>query len=164
MKLKDVNEMSAAAFIDCFGDIAEHSPWVTENAFASAPFASRDAMIKAFRRAMRDASDAAKISLLRSHPDLATRAKLTVDSTSEQKGAGLDTLTADEFARFTELNEAYKDKNGFPFIFAVRGATKQQILAGFEERIGIDTEQEFETALEQVGRIIRFRLEDRIEE
>lgn len=164
MKLTEVNSLNASGFVDCFGDIAELSPWVAEGAFAAAPFASRDAMIKAFRRTMRDASDAAKISLLRSHPDLATRAKLTVDSASEQKGVGLDTLTPEEFARFTELNDAYKDKNGFPFIFAVRGATKQQIIAGFEERIHNDTEAEFETALEQVGRIIRFRLEDRIEE
>lgn len=164
MKLKDVNNLAPAAFIDCFGEIAEHSPWVAEGAFSAAPFASRDAMIKAFRRTMRDASDAAKLSLLRSHPDLATKAKLTADSTNEQKGAGLDSLTAEEFARFTTLNESYKDKNGFPFIFAVRGATKQQILAGFEDRIHNDTDAEFETALEQVGRIIRFRLEDRIEE
>ena len=164
MKLKDVNEMGAATFINCFGEIAEHSPWVAEGAYAAMPFESRHAMINAFRRTMRDASDAAKISLLRSHPDLATRAKLTTDSTNEQKGAGLDTLTAEEFAHFTELNDAYKDKNGFPFIFAVRGATKQQILAGFEDRINNETEAEFETALEQVGRIIRFRLEDRIEE
>ncbi|MBG1232624.1 2-oxo-4-hydroxy-4-carboxy-5-ureidoimidazoline decarboxylase [Aestuariivirga litoralis] len=164
MKLNEVNTLDAAGFERVFGDIAEHSPWVAQEAFAAAPFASRDAMIKAFRRAMRDASDAAKITLLRAHPDLATRAKLTEDSTNEQKGAGLDTLTAEEFARFTELNDSYKEKNGFPFIFAVRGATKNQILSGFEERIHNDTDAEFETALEQVGRIIRFRLEDRIEE
>ncbi len=87
---------------------------------------------------------------------------LTDDSNREQKGAGLDTLTVPEFTRFTELNDAYKKRFGIPFIFAVKGATKHQILASFEERIGKGKDEEFTTALAQVCRIFRFRIEDRV--
>lgn len=146
-----------------FADIAEHSPWVAQGAFRSAPFSSREEMIEAFTMAVHHADPDDQLALLRAHPDLATRARLTEDSTREQRGAGLDTLTAQEFARFTELNNAYKAKNGFPFIFAVKGATKHQILAGFEARIHNSKEVEFATALEQVCRIIRFRLEERVQ-
>ncbi len=159
MNLAAANEAGAAAF----ADIAEHSPWVAHAAFSYSPFANREAMIHAFANAVLHADKSAQLALLRAHPDLATRAKLTADSSNEQKGAGLDTLSAREFARFTELNDAYKVKNGFPFIFAVKGATKYQILDGFESRIHNDSAKEFATALEQVCRIIRFRLEDRVE-
>ncbi len=104
----------------------------------------------------------AQLALIRAHPDLATRAKLTADSTREQAGAGLDTLSEAEFARFTELNDAYKARFGFPFIFAVKGASKHQILASFEERVGATKDAEFDMALTQVCRIFRFRIEDKV--
>ncbi len=160
MNLAAANAAGAAAF----ADIAEHSPWVAHSAFKSAPFQTRDAMIAAFTMAVHHADPDDQLALLRAHPDLATRAKLTTDSTNEQKGAGLDTLTAKEFARFTAMNNTYKQNNGFPFIFAVKGATKHHILAGFAARITNNTEAEFATALEHVCRIIRFRLEDRVQE
>ena len=160
--LADINAMSSDAFVASFGDVAEHSPWVAEKTAAVRPFASRDAMIAAFETAVRAAPQAAQLALIRAHPDLATRAKLTDDSSREQKGAGLDTLTPAEFARFTELNDAYKARFGFPFIFAVKGASKHQILASFEERVGRDRNEEFATALSQVCRIFRFRIEDRV--
>jgi 2-oxo-4-hydroxy-4-carboxy-5-ureidoimidazoline decarboxylase len=87
---------------------------------------------------------------------------LTADSTAEQKGAGLDTLTAEEFARFTDLNGRYVARFGFPFIFAVRGATKYMILDAFAARVDRGAEDEFVMALAQVMRIIRFRLDDRV--
>ena len=160
MNLAAANAAGATAF----SDIAEHAPWVAELAFTSAPFGTRQAMITAFTAAVIQADLAAQLALLRAHPDLATRARLTADSTMEQKGAGLDALTAEEFAHFTALNDAYKAKNGFPFIFAVKGATKHQILSGFETRIHNDSATEFQTALAQVCRIICFRLEDRVSE
>ena len=160
MNLAEANAAGASAF----DDIAEHSPWVAQHAFREAPFDTREEMIASFTMAVHHADPDDQLALLRAHPDLATRAKLTADSTREQAGAGLDSLTAQEFAHFTALNTAYKNKNGFPFIFAVKGATKHQILAGFESRISNSAEQEFQTALEQVCRIIRFRLEDRVQE
>lgn len=163
MKLADVNALSSAAFEQTFGETAEHSPWVARGALAARPFTNRETMIDAFVSAVMKADHAAQLALLCAHPDLATRAKLTQDSTKEQAGAGLDTLGAAEFAHFTELNNAYKAKNGFPFIFAVKGATKHQILAGFEARVHNPQSTELQTALQEVCRIIRFRLEDRVE-
>jgi 2-oxo-4-hydroxy-4-carboxy-5-ureidoimidazoline decarboxylase len=126
------------------------------------PFSTRTQLIDAFTQAVLTASETQQLSLLRAHPDLATRAKLTADSTSEQKGAGLDSLSAAEFAKFTALNHQYTEQNGFPFIFTVKGATKHQILASFEERVHHSREAEFKVALQQVCKIIGFRLEARV--
>ncbi|MEO6608247.1 MAG: 2-oxo-4-hydroxy-4-carboxy-5-ureidoimidazoline decarboxylase [Aestuariivirga sp.] len=164
MKLSAVNAMSAADFLAEFGGIAEHSAWVAEAAIPERPYANLPAMTLAFQNAVLGASKTAQLALLNAHPDLATKAKLTQDSTSEQKGAGLDQLTKAEFEYFTTLNNTYKLKNNFPFIFAVKGATKAQILAGFEQRIANDTKTEFKTALNQVCKIISFRLEAKVEE
>lgn len=160
--LGDINAMAGTGFVASLGDVAEHSPWVAEKAWAKRPFADRNALIRAFAEALRQAPVEAKLALIRAHPDLATRARLTADSTSEQAGAGLDRLSAAEFARFTQLNDAYKARFHFPFIFAVKGATKEQVLKAFEERLGNSPEAEFETALTQITRIFRFRIEDRV--
>jgi OHCU decarboxylase len=105
---------------------------------------------------------AAFSSIRRSHPDLAGRlaiaGELTEDSKKEQAGAGLDRLSAEEHARFTELNAAYVEKFGFPFIIAVKGLNKDDILAAFEERIANTGDAEFATATAQVERIALLRL------
>jgi 2-oxo-4-hydroxy-4-carboxy-5-ureidoimidazoline decarboxylase len=158
--------MTEAEFVAAFGGIAEHSPLVAERAARRRPFATRAAMIEAFQAAIGEAGAEEQRALLVAHPDLAGRAAiagdLTADSKREQAGAGLDRLTAEEFARFTVLNTAYRERFGIPFIFAVRGADKRKILAAFEARIGNAPDVEFATALEQVCRIVSFRLEDRI--
>jgi OHCU decarboxylase len=104
----------------------------------------------------------AKFALIRAHPDLAGKAAvagdLTADSASEQAGAGLDRCSPEEFARFQDLNAAYKGKFGFPFIIAVRGLGRTEILDAFERRIANDPEAEFATAIEQINRIARMRL------
>lgn len=166
MSIDEINQLTAAEFAAAFSDIAEHSPWVAEGAASQRPFADREAMIAAFEASMRAADEAHQLALIRAHPDLAGRAaiagELTADSTAEQKGAGLDTLTAAEFERFTSLNTRYKAKYHFPFIFAVKGATKDMILAAFEARLKNSEKVEFETALTQIARIFRFRLEARV--
>jgi 2-oxo-4-hydroxy-4-carboxy-5-ureidoimidazoline decarboxylase len=166
ISLHDVNRMDEDAFVDAFGDIAEHAPWVAAGAAGRGPFSSREAIAKAFADTILTADRNRQRALLLGHPDLAGRAavagEMTTASTKEQSGAGLDKLTPEEFRRFTELNGAYRDRHGIPFILAVRGATKHDILTAFEARIGNDPDVEFRTALEQVTRIIRFRLEDRV--
>jgi 2-oxo-4-hydroxy-4-carboxy-5-ureidoimidazoline decarboxylase len=161
-----VDAMSACDFVAAFGDVAEHSPWVAEAADAGRPFGSREAMIEAFVAAIDAAPEAARLALIRAHPDLAGRAAragtMAEDSKREQAGAGLDSLTDAEFARFTELNGRYRDAFGFPFILAVKGATKDVILAAFETRLAHDAVTEFATAIGQIARIVRFRLEDRV--
>jgi 2-oxo-4-hydroxy-4-carboxy-5-ureidoimidazoline decarboxylase len=160
--MEEVNALKAAEFEKAFGDVAEHSPWVARNAAGDRPFVSRESMIRAFREAVLSASETAQLALIRAHPDLATKAKLTDDSTREQAQAGLGTLSKEEFARFNHLNDLYKSKFDFPFIFAVKGATKEQILTSFAERVNHSKEDEFAMALDQVCRIFRFRIEDRV--
>lgn len=162
MTIADVNAMTPRAFVEAFGDIAEHSPWVAREAESFRPFASREAMIACFERALRAANAEAQLALIRAHPDLAARAKLSDDSTREQAGAGLNTLTEEEFGRFTSLNTRYRERFGFPFIFAVKGATKHMILESFEARVGSQPEAEFGMAIGQICRIFRFRIEDRV--
>jgi len=168
LAVSDLNALNTSDFASAFGDIAEHSPWVAERAAERRPFASREETIAAFQSAVLSAGVPLQLDLLNAHPDLAGKAaiagKIGATSQSEQAGAGLDTLTAQEFERFTALNSTYRDTFGFPFILAVRGATKHDILASFETRIDNDRDTEFKTAVQQVCRIIRFRLEDRIAE
>ncbi len=161
--IADVNDMTPAGFLEAFGDVAEHSSWVAREAASFRPFANRDDMIRYFESALHAANRDAQLALIRAHPDLATKARLTGDSTREQAGAGLNALTTEEFARFTVLNDAYKQRFGFPFIFAVKGATKQMILDGFEGRVGNAIDAEFAMAISQVCRIFRFRIEDRVQ-
>ena len=171
LSIDEVNALDAAAFTARFGDVAEHSPWVAEVAAEGKPFAHREALIGAFVGALRAAPPEAQLALLRAHPDLADRAAVAGDaagsdvaaeSRREQAGAGLERLTAVEFARFGDLNTRYRRRFGFPFIFAVKGATKEAILAAFEERIDNPAAAERALALANVERILRFRLEDRV--
>ncbi len=166
LSLDAVNALTDADFLAAFGDIAEHSPWVAAGALAARPFASRDALVAAFVAAIDAADPKMQLALLRAHPDLAGRAavagELAPESTREQAAAGLGSLTPEEFARFTELNDRYRARFRFPFILAVRGATKDVILASFAQRVDGAPHVEFATALEQVRRIVRFRLEDRV--
>jgi len=105
-----------------------------------------------------------QLALFRAHPDLGTRAKVSPSSTSEQAGAGLDRLTSEEYARLTDLNDAYREKFGFPFLYAVRGSDKFAILEALERRLSSNPEDEFQEALRQVFRIARFRLESVIDQ
>lgn len=162
MTIGDVNAMSPQAFIEAFGDVAEHSPWVAREAQSFRPFRNRDELALHFERALKAANRDAQLALIRAHPDLATKARLTEDSSREQAGAGLTSLSLEEFARFTDLNTRYKQRFGFPFIFAVKGATKHMILESFAARVNNALEEEFAMAITQVCRIFRFRLEDRV--
>jgi 2-oxo-4-hydroxy-4-carboxy-5-ureidoimidazoline decarboxylase len=163
MTLPEANALSRQVFVARFGDVAEHSAWVAERAEPHRPFPTRLAMVEAFQREVGVACEAEQLALLRAHPDLAGRAALAPDSAREQAGAGLDSLTAEELAQFHELNARYVARFGFPFILAVKGAGKAAILAAFEQRIGGGVHEERMTALAQVMRIIRFRIEERVD-
>ena len=153
-------------FIAMFGGVFEHSPFIAERAYDSGlmlvPLTSKsvhDALTSIFRKASREE----RLGVLRAHPDLAGKlaiaGELTEDSKKEQAGAGLDRLSAEEHARFTELNAAYVEKFGFPFIIAVKGLTKDDILAAFEKRIDNSADEEFDTATAQVEKIALLRLQ-----
>ena len=161
-----VNSLGAEDFLLAFGDVAEHAPWVAEKAMADRPFADRRAMTETFIDAVFDAGEPEKLALIRGHPDLAGRAAidggLAEASKREQSGAGLDRLTAEEFARFTALNNAYRKNFDFPFILAVKGIDKHGILRSFEDRLDNDSETEFFNAIRQIVQIVAFRIEERV--
>jgi 2-oxo-4-hydroxy-4-carboxy-5-ureidoimidazoline decarboxylase len=164
ISLDEVRQLDSARFVELFGGLFEHAPWVAEQAFDAGPFRTIEdlhgAMVDAMRRAVRER----QLALIRAHPDLAGRAaiagKLSAASSAEQAGAGLDQCTPAEFERFQKLNEKYKAKFGFPFILAVKGRTRAEILAAFEQRVENPPGAEFNEALDQIVRIARFRLED----
>jgi 2-oxo-4-hydroxy-4-carboxy-5-ureidoimidazoline decarboxylase len=164
MNLATLNALPKPAFIDTLGTIFEHSPWVAEDAYAAAPFTNLESLHAAMVAVVDQASLDQQLALIRAHPDLAGKAalagELTAESTSEQKGAGLDRLSPDEYAKFHRLNDAYQAKFGFPFIIAVRGHDRHSILAAFETRLLNDAESERAEALAQIARIAGFRLAD----
>ena len=160
------SQMDRDTFVARFGGVFEHSPWIADRAFDLEMGPAHDTpggLHNALARMFRSASDDERLGVLRAHPDLAGKLaaakRLTADSTAEQASAGLDALTDAERARFTELNDAYVQKHGFPFIIAVRDHDKPGILAAFDRRIGNDTTTEFNEACRQVERIARLRLE-----
>ena len=161
------SQMDRETFVGTFGGIFEHSPWIADRAYdlELGPAHDRAAGVhSALARMFRSASYDERLGVLRAHPDLAGKLaaakRLTAESTSEQSSAGLDALTDDERTQFTDLNTAYTEKHGFPFIIAVRDHDKGSILSAFERRIANDTETEFTEACKQVERIARLRLED----
>ncbi|MEM6431540.1 MAG: 2-oxo-4-hydroxy-4-carboxy-5-ureidoimidazoline decarboxylase [Deinococcota bacterium] len=163
MTLDDLNTLDQQAFTSTLADIFEHSPWVAENTCPARPFSSVDALHHAMTRAMYNASEQQQLDLICAHPDLAGKAaragNVTDSSKQEQAGAGLDQLTEDEFARFHDLNTRYQSQFGFPFILAVKGHTKTSILAAFETRLNNSQADEHKTALAEIAKIARFRLE-----
>jgi OHCU decarboxylase len=161
------SEMSQQRFVELYGSIFEHSPWIAERAHGLELGKAHDCAAgvhNALCRIFRTASYQERHDVLTAHPDLAGKlaaaGRLTAESTSEQSSAGLDMLTDEERATFTSLNDAYVAKHGFPFIIAVRDHDKASIMANFHRRIDHSTEVEFEEACKQVERIAEFRLGD----
>ncbi|MEM8749671.1 MAG: allantoinase PuuE [Pseudomonadota bacterium] len=150
-----------------FGGVFEHSPWIAERACDAGLGAANDSaagLHHAMKIQFRLASTEERLGVLRAHPDLAGKLaaakRLTAESTAEQASAGLDALTDEEKNTFTRLNDQYTEKFGFPFIIAVKGLKKDDILTAFETRVNNDRDTEFATACLQVEKIARLRLED----
>ena len=159
--------MARADFVARFGSIYEHSPFIAERAFDLELGPAHDSaagLANALARAFRSSSAEERLGVLQAHPDLAGKLaaakRLTDESTREQASAGLDALTDDERAKFTQLNEAYVARFGFPFIIAVRDHDKASILSAFEQRLSNDRESELATACRQVERIATLRLKE----
>ncbi|MGF1765375.1 2-oxo-4-hydroxy-4-carboxy-5-ureidoimidazoline decarboxylase [Aliivibrio kagoshimensis] len=159
--------MTRELFVSHFADVYEHSPWVAEAAFDSG-LTGNDDKIEVLHQKMSQillsADKKKQLDLINAHPDLAGKAAmdgtLTESSTSEQSGAGIDQCTTEEFEKFTRYNNQYKARFQFPFIMAVKGANRFQILESFEARIDNDLETEFSQAITQINKIALFRLRD----
>jgi 2-oxo-4-hydroxy-4-carboxy-5-ureidoimidazoline decarboxylase len=163
LTLDDLNGGDQAAFVAYLGNIYEHAPWAADRAWAARPFTTVAALHAAMRDVVRSTSEAERKALIKAHPDLAGKAAragtLTVESTSEQLGAGLDRLSDVELDVFQRLNAAYRDKFAMPFIICVRRHTKDSIIASFERRLAHDAAAETAAALAEIDRIAALRLE-----
>ncbi len=162
LTIQAINTLTREQFVEQLGWIFEHSPWVAERAWKKRPFADLEALHAEMEAEVEHASQEEQLALLRAHPDLGAKARMSTASVSEQSGAGLDRLTAEEYERLQKLNTAYRDKFGFPFLYAVKGSTKYDILRALEQRLQETPDQEFRQALTQVYRIALFRLQDTI--
>jgi 2-oxo-4-hydroxy-4-carboxy-5-ureidoimidazoline decarboxylase len=162
-----INDLNEEEFMEKFGSLYEHSPWVAEGAWRERPFGDLSELHEAFLRAVRAAPPERRLALIRAHPELAGKAavagELTPESTSEQTSMGLDRLTPEEYEELTRLNRAYKEKFGFPMVVAVREHTKETIFAQAEARLKHSRSEEIETALGEIGKIAHLRLLDLVQ-
>ena len=151
-------------FVDRYGGIYEHSAWVAEETYATvADISDANNLASMFASCVNEASYDRKLTLIRAHPDLAGKAAiagdLTQESTAEQSSAGIEQCTPEEYEQFQSLNKQYKEKFGFPFVMAVRHSNRCDILSAFARRLQHDKETEFTTAIAEIHKIARLRLE-----
>jgi len=149
MTIAELNSFDCTRFVEAVGWVFEHSPWVAERAWMARPFADLEALHAAMKAEVERAQPEEQLDLLRAHPDLGTRARISVASAEEQAGAGLDCL-----------NSAYRNRFGSPFLFAVKGSTKYDVLDALERRLDASPEEEYREALRHVYRIAELRLRD----
>lgn len=163
LSLDALSALPQAEFTARLADIFEHSPWIPERTWAARPFADIDALHAAMLTVLNNADEAEQLGLIRAHPELAGKeaaaGTLTTASTGEQRGAGLDQCSADELQRLRRLNAAYRERFDFPFVIAVKGLSRYQIMDAVEARLANDAVTEFRTCLGEIGKIARFRLD-----
>lgn len=160
--LSELNQMTSNEFSDSLAYIYEDSPWVAIQAEKHRPYSSLPELDETMKTIVQNADYKKKEMLLNSHPRLGERKQMSKTSVNEQKKAGLSSLTDDEYELFLQLNQAYDQKFGFPFILAVKGKTKEDIQQALESRLQNEQETEFETALNEVFKIASFRLQEKI--
>ena len=154
------NKLSKAEFISIFGNIFEKTEWIAERCYESKPYNNLDELVSKMMKIFENSEKEKHLEILNSHPDLAVEKKLTEDSKNEQKNASLNQCTDEEFIEFKKLNEEYKKKFAFPFIIAVKGKNKEEILNSFRQRITNNINLEFEEAKKQVKKVANFRLDE----
>ena len=158
--LDKVNKMSKSDFISIFGNVFEKTEWIAERVFDYLPYKNFDNLRLKFFKIYNESNKESIIKILNSHPELVVEQKLTNESKNEQKGAGLNECSKEEVEEFKKLNLNYKKKFGFPFIIAVKGKNKNDILNYFRTRIKNSFDEEFIEAKKQVGEIATFRFKE----
>lgn len=159
LTLDQLNNFTEKEFTNLFGEIFEHSPWIAKIAAHMRPFSSFEIAFDTMKQIVVESGSEAQLSLIKEHPELGKRIQMSQASVKEQQGAGLDSLTPEEYQIFSEVNQAYMEKFRFPFIIAVSGKDKNDILQAMKERLSSNPEKEFQTALQEIYKIanIRFR-------
>jgi OHCU decarboxylase len=163
VELAAVNALGEREFVERFGGVFEHSPWVAQRAWGRKPFGSVEALHAAMMQVVAQAGKEEQLALIRAHPELAgaeaKQATLTVDSSSEQRRLGFTRLSHEQYAQMKKLNLQYKTRFGFPCIVALRlHATRDSVMAEMQRRVANDADTELRNALEQIGHITRGRL------
>lgn len=157
-----LNQADEATFVTRLGNIFEHSPWIAARSWPRRPFASLGELHQAMLDVVLHATYPEQLALICAHPELAGKeadiGSLTSESTLEQLSAGLDCCSASEKTRLSELNRKYRERFGFPFVVAVKGLTRYDVLDLLEMRLQRAPEDEFQESLKQIGRIAGFRL------
>lgn len=160
--ISQINDTNLEEFMNITNGIFEHSPWIAQIAFSKKPFSSLHHLHQSMVEVVKHASNEQQLTLIKAHPNLGERIAMTIHSTEEQKGAGLQNLTNDEYEQFIKTNQEYMEKFGFPFILAVRGKNKHETYEAMKTRISSNKEIEFETALTEIYKIALLRLEEKI--
>ena len=155
-----VNKLSKSDFISIFGNVFEKTEWIAQKSYDSKPYKNFEELFSKMVEIFENSNKESHIKILNAHPDLAIEKRLTEDSKNEQQNASLNQCTNEEFLEFKKLNEEYKKKFGFPFIIAVKGKNKEEILNSFRQRITNNINLEFEEAKKQVKKIASFRLSE----
>ena len=163
LNLQELTALSQEEFTKVIGPVFEHSAWIAEKTWLQRPFTSREHLHKALKQTILDADDSRKLELIRAHPDLGARMKLTNASRREQASAAVDQLPAEEMALFDNYNREYRQKFGFPFVICARLNNKQTILAAFRARLQNSPEAERQTALNEIFTIADLRLREILE-
>ena len=160
--INKINKLPQSEFIKVFANIFENASWIAEELYNQKPFDNFEELSSKILDIFETTTRDKQLKILNAHPDLANKTKislLTPDSLKEQTNAGLDQCTKEEFSEFKKLNDTYK-KFGFPFILAVKGKTKIEILNNFRKRISSDPEIEFDEAVKQAKQIASLRLKE----
>ena len=155
-----VNKLNKSDFISIFGNVFEKTEWIAQKSYDSKPYKNFEELFSKMVEIFENSNKESHIKILNAHPDLAIEKRLTEDSKNEQQNASLNQCTNEEFLEFKKLNEEYKKKFGFPFITAVKGKNKEEILNSFRQRITNNINSEFEEAKKQVKKIASFRLSE----
>ena len=158
--IEEVNQLSEHGFIGTFGNVFEKTNWIANKAFNSKPYKSFNEFMTQIIKIYENSSKEDCLKIFNAHPELAVEKKLTEDSHKEQRGANLNRCNNEEFSEFKNLNIEYRNKFGFPFIIAVKGKNKNEILNNFRKRIKNEINLEFNEAKEQVKKIATFRLNE----
>ena len=158
--INKVNSLRKSDFISIFGNVFEKTQWIAEKTYNSKPYKNFEELFSKMMEIFENSKKERHLEILNTHPDLAVEKKLTEDSKNEQKNASLNQCTDEEFVEFRKLNNEYKKKFGFPFIIAVKGKNKEEILNNFRQRLTNNINLEFEEAKKQVKKIASFRLSE----
>jgi len=166
--LANLNQLDRDQFVETLGDIFEHSPWVADMIYQDRPFDSTTQLHQTMVETVNKSPEMQRMALICNHPELAGKeaaeGTLTDDSRQEQSRAGLDQCSSEELAQLQSLNRAYREKFEFPFVIAVTGLDKTQIIAAIESRLKNSVSVEFETSIAEIGKIGLIRLNALIDE